>query len=708
MGLKLSTDFFSRKPYLKITVYFLLFGLLWILFSDKVLAILIPEIEKAYHFQTYKGWFFILMVTVLIYVTSRNHFKKILNLSEEISQHNVYIEKVFDNLPIGLTVNDQDNGKAVYMNRKFEEIYGWPLKGLDVDEFFNTVYKDPDYREKIKKLVMDGIKSGDPDQMTWENIHITTQTGHHRIITARNIPIEEQGLMVSLVSETTQSKKAERQLIESRNRYKAIFENSSVPMWEEDVSQAVNHIENLKNSGITDIELYLNENPTEIRYISALIRTVEVNKATLDLFKATDKNQLFEWVFNQDTADYQNLIKNEFIGFFRQLTGMEFNYSCKNLEENALHLKLSYVPAPGYEQKPNNFIVSVIDLTEIVLAQKKLEEEEQKANLAIDASGLGYWEADYKLGVNRINDQWARMLEYEKDEIEQTYEGFRKLVYPDDMKKLEVFINDNQDVINTDVRMKTKSNQWKWIRINGRILERDEYGKALKSIGTHRDISFDKEKEKELLRSFIEGKDKERKRIARDLHDSLGQSLTAANMSFDLLLNESDKLSSNAIDHLNTGLTHLKEAIGETRNISQNLLPRTVDDFGLIPGLKNFFSMIRKTAPLEIVFYENLGEMRLEQEIELHIYRIVQEAVNNSVKHSGCSQINIQLIIHDQTLIITIEDNGKGFNNDLIKDEINGFGLKNIEIRSKAIAGEYNIESSPEKGTIIIIEVDLM
>ena len=441
--------------------------------------------------------------------------------------------------------------------------------------------------------------------------------------------------------------------------------------------------------------------------MSTLIQIVDVNRAAVRLFRAISKKQLLKSSFFEKSEDFSSTLKSQLIGLFYGKTFMEFNHTIKNLEGDTLHLKLRVTVSPGHEDDYKYVLVSVSDVTDITLTQKKLEEEKHKADIAIESSGLGYWEADYTKNTNIINDQWARILEYEKDEISQTFSNFLDLVHPDDLNKIEKAMNNPDNQISLEVRMKTKSEKWKWISINGIILERDSTGKAIRTTGTHRDLSFERDKEKELLKSFIEGKDRERKRMARELHDSLGQSLTAASLSIDFIMNNKEQLSPAAWEHLSNGQSHLKEAIEETRNISHDLLPRTVEDFGLIPGIRNLVSNIQKTTTIKLYFFENIGDFKMGQEQELHIYRIVQEAVNNSLKHSECSRIDLQLIRHDNTLTITIEDNGKGFNKEEIEKTHSGFGLRNIEIRSKALSGEFSIESAPGKGTTIIVELEI-
>ncbi len=137
---------------------------------------------------------------------------------EEIKNKNEFIQTVMDSLPIGLALNEIDKGEATYINRKFEEIYGWPAEELkNISEFFKKVYPDQDYREKLQKKVLADIMSGDPNRMHWENLEIIHKDGTHKYINAVNIPLLRQNVMVSTVMDVTAQKEAERELKKHRD-----------------------------------------------------------------------------------------------------------------------------------------------------------------------------------------------------------------------------------------------------------------------------------------------------------------------------------------------------------------------------------------------------------------------------------------------------------------------------------------------------------
>ncbi|MBN1379364.1 MAG: PAS domain S-box protein [Gammaproteobacteria bacterium] len=133
-------------------------------------------------------------------------------IQQELINRNHFIETILEYLPIGLGVNDIDSGEVTYLNRKFEEIYGWPKSDIpNVADFFNKVYPDPIKREVLKERIMGDISSGDTERMAWEDLEITTKTNEKKIVSAKNIPISDQNLMISTVQDVTARKQIEKE-----------------------------------------------------------------------------------------------------------------------------------------------------------------------------------------------------------------------------------------------------------------------------------------------------------------------------------------------------------------------------------------------------------------------------------------------------------------------------------------------------------------
>ena len=132
---------------------------------------------------------------------------------QELLKRNQFIEAILDHMPIGLGLNDIDTGEVTYLNKKWEEIYGWGKGDFPtVADFFEKVFPDPTFRKTLQKRIMNDIASGDPDRMIWEDLEITTAQGDKRIVHAHNIPLIAQNLMISTVQDVTEKRKLQAQL----------------------------------------------------------------------------------------------------------------------------------------------------------------------------------------------------------------------------------------------------------------------------------------------------------------------------------------------------------------------------------------------------------------------------------------------------------------------------------------------------------------
>ena len=148
------------------------------------------------------------------------------------------IESIFEKLPIGVAVNDAETGKAVFVNSRFSGIYGWSYNEINgVENFFDKVYPDPVYREKMKQRVLADIASGDEKRMSWDNVTITTSKGVDRVITATNIPVVDRGLMISTVQDMTERALTLQQLELNLSRTETLLKKLplGVVEWDKDM-----------------------------------------------------------------------------------------------------------------------------------------------------------------------------------------------------------------------------------------------------------------------------------------------------------------------------------------------------------------------------------------------------------------------------------------------------------------------------------------
>lgn len=221
-----------------------------------------------------------------------------------------------------------------------------------------------------------------------------------------------------------------------------------------------------------------------------------------------------------------------------------------------------------------------------------------------------------------------------------------------------------------------------------------------------RDAAIIEERERG-LRTIIQATEDERKRIAKDLHDGIVQSLTGLSLRMQKQAGSALAKESGLNEELNATRTTLDEAIAEVRGISHQMMPRVLGELGLIPALED---MLNKSLGLTDIAFEfehhNVSDQRFDERIEISLYRICQELINNIIKHAEAKAVSVQLLKTKTHLVLVVEDNGKGFEwND--PNTRNGIGLMNITSRAQAIHGEVNYEPSPQQGTVATIRVPL-
>jgi two-component system, NarL family, sensor kinase len=202
--------------------------------------------------------------------------------------------------------------------------------------------------------------------------------------------------------------------------------------------------------------------------------------------------------------------------------------------------------------------------------------------------------------------------------------------------------------------------------------------------------TFKKGKELEIADAMINGQDAERKRLAMDLHDGLGARLGSLRFLVDGFFKANNKYN-DVVNSINN-ITH------NVRELSHRMLPSQLESLGLPSTINNLASSINKSDKFHVDFETNL-EIRLSSKLEINIYYLIYELINNATKHSKGNSIFVQLLEHDDGLSLSVEDNGGGFK---LNDNNTGHGLKNIKTRIEYLGGEFFIDSNDEETNFLI------
>ncbi|PZU79819.1 MAG: hypothetical protein DI529_17175 [Chryseobacterium sp.] len=386
------------------------------------------------------------------------------------------------------------------------------------------------------------------------------------------------------------------------------------------------------------------------------------NKANLILMKKQKADSLA--LANIKTSEQYRKILHSKIDIESNELELAQNYIVSNDLVKAKKILLKIKPVFEKEKSQDNLLSVYNLLTEIY----------HKTNQSDSADF--YFKRYIKTNDNLINTS----IREESTELEQKYETEKK-----------------QNLINQQQFEIKQKNIW---LIFGGILFLTTLISAFfiyKNYKNKQDKKLQKEifRQKEMeTKALFEGEQNERIRIARDLHDSVGQmlSLVKMNLSSQEQTSENDNVQS-LVD----------KTISEVRNISHNLIPEELN-FGIFPALENLTDKVNSSSKtkMELQIPDEIKAIKFQKQNELSIYRIVQEVVNNMIKHSDASSVNLSIKKLENSLVISIKDNGKGLDDDSISNS-SGIGWKNINARVHMMDGKIKIESEKLAGTQIEI-----
>lgn len=211
--------------------------------------------------------------------------------------------------------------------------------------------------------------------------------------------------------------------------------------------------------------------------------------------------------------------------------------------------------------------------------------------------------------------------------------------------------------------------------------------------------------EKKVIESMISAEEKERGRIAKELHDGLGPLLSSAKMSLSFITK--DETAQNLKDEMLIGVSGaIDDAIKGVREISTNLSPNTLSSFGLARAISSFINKMPLPPHIKISFETNIRKERFKDNTEIILYRVCCELINNAIKHSEGNEMRLTITSDKKFIFVTFSDNGKGFDyKEVMESDKKGLGLSNIVSRIEFLGGSLKVDSVKNKGTVTIIKV---
>lgn len=352
------------------------------------------------------------------------------------------------------------------------------------------------------------------------------------------------------------------------------------------------------------------------------------------------------------------------------------------------------------------------DVTELHSSRYLLEESELRLKMALEIAQLGRWEENHKTGKVYWSSILRKMFKIEKkDAIKPNI--FWKLVHPEDLKWMKnnwLKAEKEKKPYSGTFRVKLKNGQIKHLIEHAEFILNSK-GNLEKTVGTVIDMTNQHKYQEELrqLSSHIqEVQEEERGRIAREIHDALGQRLTSITMDLEFLKSKLNKDSSKEIKERLTALMILTdETIKLTRKISQELRPSILDDLGLISAIDWLKEQYNQRTDIHFTLDMPKKDINIKEEYATAVFRITQEALTNIVRHAEARNVEIKVEILNSSISLKVQDDGKGIikNNKIEKDKT--FGVFGMKERAAMLGGEMKIDSQPNKGTTINVSLPI-
>ncbi len=363
-------------------------------------------------------------------------------------------------------------------------------------------------------------------------------------------------------------------------------------------------------------------------------------------------------------------------------------------------------------------LVMVRDLSEFKHAQAALRESEAKFRTLVEQMpAITYVTALDNAKTVYVSPQIREILGYEPADWLEDPHSFPRAIHPDDRDRVLADMRRSQEQgtpFEAEYRLLRSDGEAIWVRDKATTVV-DAQGHAQYVQGLALDITKHKQAE-EVLQNYSErlrilsqqilyAQENERRAIARELHDEIGQTLTAIQISLHRALQA--KNTRLALAPLENAITAVDQVLQQVRTLSLNLRPSILDDLGLAAALEWYLERLGAHAKQPIEVIAEPLEPRPTAEIEIVLFRVAQEAITNIVRHAQAKRAKVLLRQRENTLELVIEDDGLGFNVAQTLSRYQSLGLAGMQDRMLMLGGALNIDSKPGQGTVIRAVVPL-
>lgn len=491
-------------------------------------------------------------------------------------------------------------------------------------------------------------------------------------------------------------------------------DNKTLSQLEKELAQQEEQIKLLEQSELK-YRHFFEKSPTMIYVVDRSGMFVNLNQAGAEMLGYESPEDIlgkrFDDYFKTDERDlrsYQATLEE--IG---SLKGVEAilkcsDGSCKYVQISAALRKTLTGKVKGYEG-------FVIDTTVRKAAERRLAESETRYRTVLDNSLAAIYMFQNGGFFSYVNPRMVRILGY--DSVEELIgKPFWEIIATKDrdMVKARGLEREHKEISprRYKYRMLKKNGEEIWVDM--RASHASYLGRPA-AVGNFIDITKEvraEEQVRHMTRQLIDGIEEERRSLANDIHDEFGQSLTSLQFEMESLINLLSKDQPVAVSVCLKVTEQIQQIADKVRDTTSKLRPDLLDHLGLDPTLRWYIKDVAKRRPDMDISYHTVGlKRRLPADVELVLYRVFQEGLNNIIKHANARVVSLQLTYSHPDIIFIIKDDGCGFQ--ITGDELSGqdprqgIGLMSMKERVATLSGTLTVRSSPGKGTVLRIKIPM-
>ncbi|TWI83217.1 PAS domain S-box-containing protein [Lacibacter cauensis] len=375
---------------------------------------------------------------------------------------------------------------------------------------------------------------------------------------------------------------------------------------------------------------------------------------------------------------------------------------------------------PVKQANSDTVAATVTIFTDITIehnAFRSLSESENRIRLALDKTGDNAWEYNFKTNSVWFSATNNHFLGYTTEDLTEikNHDKWWQQTHPDDkfllIKNDEEYRAGIRESHSLEYRIFHKDGTMRWVLDRGVVIERDADGKPVRIVGTHTDVSKEKEmqlelmaqkekKRKDIVEAVLQAQENEREHIANELHEGVAQVLASVKIVLDRATND----PANAVADLRIVSEKITEVVNELKFISQNINTSSLKMLGLTQTITDFIESVSITS--DIHFHLDLSafdyEVEIDYPVQLALLRIIQEKVRNIIRHSGAEYAYLKLSVVNNMVELSVKDDGVGFDTENSKW---GLGFKNIYSRAEQYNGKVSITSSRGNGCLLEVKL---